>query len=47
MEQAVHYAAAVMEDTAYVCTWLVGFGGKEGRSTKNTKAASKNIPIVV
>jgi hypothetical protein len=29
MEEAVHYAAAVMENTAYVCTWLVGFRSKE------------------
>ena len=39
----MHYAAAVMENTAYVCTRLVGFRNEEESCIKNTKGAPKNI----
>jgi len=39
----VHYAAAVMENTAYVCTRLVGFRSEQESCIKNTKGAPKNI----
>jgi hypothetical protein len=51
MEEAAHYAAAVMENTAYVCTWLVGFRSKEEQYKEHKRSSQEHkvpsyIPIM-